>query len=122
MFLRFTRVVSAAVVLASLACVSAWAQDDYRAVLGKDAGVYPGAEFKRIFHFPKANVVTFETTASPAEIATFYKDDMTARGWKMEVDDEGAQASFLLFTRAGRRCIVEAQRGLPGRTGYSVSL
>ena len=47
---------------------------------------------------------------------------MTARGWKVEVDDVNEAASYLLLTKDGRRCIVEAQRGLPGRTGFSVSL
>ena len=77
---------------------------------------------EKIFHFPKATVVTFETGAAPAEISAFYKKDMTARGWKVEVDDNTKEASFLLLTKNGRRCIVEAQRGLPGRTGFSVSL
>jgi hypothetical protein len=98
------------------------AQDDYRAVLGNEAGLFPGAEFKKVFRFPKATVVTFETGAPPAEITAFYKKDMAGRGWNVEVDDVGAQASFLLMTKNGRRCIVEAQRGLPGRTGFSVSL
>ncbi|MGD9609499.1 MAG: hypothetical protein AB7U59_08830 [Desulfovibrionaceae bacterium] len=111
-----------ALVLVCLAWTVARAQEDFRAVLGKEAGVFPGAEFKKIFHFPKATVVTFETGAAPAEISAFYKKDMTARGWKVEVDDNTKEASFLLLTKNGRRCIVEAQRGLPGRTGFSVSL
>jgi hypothetical protein len=111
-----------AVVLVCLAWTVVLAQEDYRAVLGNEAGVFPGAEFKRIFHFPKATVLTFETGAPPVEIAAFYKKDMTTRGWKVEVDDVNKEASFLLLTKNGRRCIVEAQRGLPGRTGFSVSL
>ena len=122
MSLGVVRHLAFAVCLVCLACTAASAQDDYRAVLGNDAGLFPGAEFKKIFRFPKATVVTFETNAPPAEIAAFYKKDMTARGWKVEVDDVNAQASFLLLTKAGRHCIVEAQRGLPGRTGFSVSL
>jgi len=100
----------------------ALAQDEYKAVLGNEAGVFPGAEFKKTFRFPKATVLTFETGASPAEISAFYKKDMTGRGWAVEVDDVGTAASYLLLTKNGRRCIVEAQRGLPGRTGFSVSL
>lgn len=119
---RVARRLFFALSLVCLACASASAQDDYRAILGNDAGIFPGAAFKKVFHFPKANVVTFETNAAPAAIAAFYKKDMTARGWKVEVDDVNAQASFLLLTKDGRRCIVESQRGLPGRTGYSVSL
>jgi len=102
--------------------VPALAQEDFRAVLADAAGVFPGAEFKKIFRFPKATVVTFETGEPPAAIAAFYKKDMTGRGWNVEVDDVGEQASYLLLTKNGRRCIVEAQRGLPGRTGFSVSL
>jgi len=89
---------------------------------GKRCRHFPRRGIQKVFHFPKANVVTFETNAAPAAIAAFYKKDMTARGWKVEVDDVNAQASFLLLTKDGRRCIVESQRGLPGRTGYSVSL
>lgn len=109
-----------AVVLLSGAVAAA--QEDYRAVLGNEAGVFPGAQFKKIFRFPKATVVTFETGAPPAEVSAFYKKDMTARGWTVEVNDVNAQASYLLLSKKGRRCIVEAQRGLPGRTGFSVSL
>lgn len=115
---RLTLVLAFLVVLAGQAS----AQDDYKAVLGSEAGIFPGAEFKKIFHFPKATVVTFETGAPPAEISSFYKKDMTGRGWNVEVDDVGKGASFLLLTKNGRRCIVEAQSGLPGRTGFSVSL
>ncbi len=122
MFRRFPARLFLAWTLALAAAVCAFAQDDYRAVLGNEAGVFPGAEFKKVFRFPKATVVTFETGAPPAEISAFYKKDMTARGWSVEVDDIGAEASFLLLTKNGRRCIVEAQRGLPGRTGFSVSL
>ncbi|WP_300162648.1 hypothetical protein [Solidesulfovibrio sp.] len=100
----------------------ALAQEDYRAVLADQAGVFPGAEFKKIFRFPKATVVTFETGEPPAAISAFYKKDMTARGWTVEVDDVNDTASYLLLTKKGRRCIVEAQRGLPGRTGFSLSL
>lgn len=119
---RLTRRFALALVLVGLACAVVSAQDDYRAVLGNEAGVFPGAEFKRIFRFPKATVVTFETGAPPADISAYYKKDMTARGWKVEVDDVNTQASYLLLSKNGRRCIVEAQRGLPGRTGFSVSL
>ncbi|HML63076.1 hypothetical protein [Solidesulfovibrio sp.] len=100
----------------------ALAQEDFRAVLADRAGIFPGAEFKKVFRFPKATVVTFETGEPPAAISAFYKKDMTARGWKVEVDDVSEAASYLLLTKDGRRCIVEAQRGLPGRTGFSVSL
>lgn len=98
------------------------AQDDFRAVLSGQASVFPGAEFKKIFHFPKATVVTFETGEPPAAVSAFYKKDMTARGWQVQVDDVNDTASYLLLTKAGRSCIVEAQRGLPGRTGFSLSL
>ncbi len=98
------------------------AQEDYRAVLADQAGLFPGAEFKKIFRFPKATVVTFETGEPPAAVSAFYKKDMTARGWNVEVDDVNDTASYLLLTKKGRRCIVEAQRGLPGRTGFSLSL
>lgn len=111
-----------ALALVCLAWTACLAQEDFRAVFGSEAGVFPGAEFKRIFHFPKATVVTFETGAPPADISAFYKKDMAGRGWKVEVDDVTKEASFLLLTKNGRRCIVEAQRGLPGRTGFSVSL
>lgn len=100
----------------------ALSQDDYRAVLGNEAGVFPGAEFKRVIRFPKATAVLFETGASPAEVSAFYAKDMAARGWKIEVNDVTDGASYLLATKNGRRAIVEAQRGLPGRTGLSVSL
>ena len=105
-----------------LYCGPASAQDDYRAVLANEAGVFPGAEFKRVIRFPKATAVLFETGASPAEISAYYTKDMAARGWKVEVNDVTDGASFLLATKNGRRAIVEAQRGLPGRTGFSVSL
>ena len=95
---------------------------DFKAVLGNEAGVFPGAQYKRMFRFPKATVVTFETGAPPADIAAFYRKDLAARGWQVEVDDVGKEASYLLVTKNGKRCIVEAQRGLPGRTGFSVSL
>ncbi|WP_428564167.1 MAG: hypothetical protein ACP59X_01735 [Solidesulfovibrio sp. DCME] len=108
--------------LLCLLAVPAAAQDDYRAVLGDQAGLFPGAEFKKIFRFPKATVVTFETGEPPAAVSAFYKKDMTARGWQVEVDDVNNAASYLLLTKKGRRCIVEAQRGLPGRTGFSLSL
>ena len=98
------------------------AQDDYRAILGNEAGVFPGAEFKRVIRFPKATAVLFETGASPAEVSAFYAKDMTARGWKVEVNDVTDAASYLLAVKNGRQAIVEAQRGLPGRTGLSVSL
>jgi hypothetical protein len=120
--LRLVRRVALALVLVCLTCAVVAAQDDYRAILGNEAGVFPGAEFKKIFRFPKATVVTFETGAPPAEIAAFYTKDLTDRGWKVEVNDVNAQASYLLATKNERRCIVEAQRGLPGRTGFSVSL
>ncbi len=105
-----------------LSAAPAVAQDDYKAILGNEAGIFPGAEYKKVFRFPKATVVTFETGAAPAEIAAFYEKDLTGRGWKVEVNDVNDGASFLLATKNGRRCIVEAQRGLPGRTGFSVSL
>ncbi|MEL7639541.1 MAG: hypothetical protein AAGU21_07840 [Solidesulfovibrio sp.] len=98
------------------------AQEDYRAVLGDQAGLFPGGEFKKIFRFPKATVVTFETGEPPAAVSAFYKKDLTARGWQVEVDDVSDAAAYLLLTKKGRRCIVEAQRGLPGRTGFSLSL
>ena len=105
-----------------LVAVPALSQDDYRAVLGNEAGVFPGAEFKRVIRFPKATAVLFETGASPAEVSAFYAKDMAARGWKIEVNDVTEAASYLLAVKNGRRAIVEAQRGLPGRTGLSVSL
>lgn len=111
-----------ALLLVGLAGATARAQDDYRAILGNNAGIFPGSAFKRVFHFPKATVVTFETSAPPTAIAAFYKKDMTARGWTVKVNDADAQASFMLLTKNGRRCIIEAQRGQAGRTGYSVSL
>ena len=118
--------VAARVVFLALFCllfaVPAAAQDDYRAVLGNEAGVFPGAEFKRVIRFPKATAVLFETGASPAEISAFYAKDMAARGWKVEVNDVTDAASYLLAVKNGRQAIVEAQRGLPGRTGLSVSL
>lgn len=100
----------------------AMAQEDFRSVLAGEAGVMPGAEFKKVFRFPKASVVTFETGEAPAAVHAFYKKDLAGRGWNVEVDDVSEQASYLLLTKNGRRCIVEAQRGLPGRTGFSVSL
>ena len=116
----------ARVLLVALCCllvaVPAWSQDDYRAVLSNEAGVFPGAEFKRVIHFPKATAVLFETGASPAEISAFYAKDMVARGWKLEVNDVTDAASYLLVVKNGRRAIIEAQRGLPGRTGLNVSL
>ena len=105
-----------------LVAVPALSQDDYRAVLGNEAGVFPGGEFKRVIRFPKATAVLFETGASPAEISAFYAKDMVARGWKIEVNDVTDAASYLLVVKNGRRAIIEAQRGLPGRTGFSVSL
>lgn len=98
------------------------AQDDYHAVLGNEAGVFPSAEFKRVIRFPKATTVLFETGASPAEVSAFYAKDLTARGWKIEVNDVTDAAAYLLAVKNGRQAIVEAQRGLPGRTGLSVSL
>ena len=98
------------------------AQDDFRAVLGNEAGVFPGAEFKRVIRFPKAATVIFETGASPAEVSAFYAKDVTSRGWKVEVNDVTDGASFLLAVKHGRRLTVEAQRGLPGRTGLNVTL
>ena len=121
-FARFLAAFACLVALAATAAGPVAAQEDYRAVLGAEAGVFPGAEFKKIFRFPKATVVTFETGASPAEISAFYKKDMTGRGWQVDVDDVGEGAAYLMLTKNGRRCIVEAQRGLPGRTGFSVSL
>jgi len=103
-------------------CRPASAQEDYRAVLDGKTGIFPGAAFKKIFRFPKATVVTFETGEPPAAITAYYKKDLTARGWSVQVDDIGKQAAYLLLTKDGRTCIVEAQRGLPGRTGFSVSL
>ena len=118
--------VAARAVFVALCCLlfaaQALAQDDYRAVLGNEAGVFPGAEFKRVIRFPKATAVLFETGASPAEVSAFYAKDMTARGWKVEVNDVTDAASYLLAVKNGRQAIVEAQRGLPGRTGLSVSL
>ena len=105
-----------------LVAAPALSQDDYRAVLGNEAGVFPGAEFKRVIRFPKATAVLFETGASPAEVSAFYAKDMVARGWKIEVNDVTDAASYLLVVKNGRRAIIEAQRGLPGRTGLSVSL
>ncbi|MHC1790842.1 hypothetical protein [Solidesulfovibrio sp.] len=105
-----------------LLALPAAAQDDYRSVLGNEAGVFPGAEFKRVIRFPKVTAVLFETGASPAEISAYYTKDMAARGWKVEVNDVTDGAAFLLVTKSGRQAIVEAQRGLPGRTGFSVSL
>ena len=118
--------VVARVLLLALCCllvaVPALSQDDYRAVLGNEAGVFPGAEFKRVIRFPKATAVLFETGASPAEVSAFYAKDMVARGWKIEVNDVTDAAAYLLVVKNGRRAIIEAQRGLPGRTGFSVSL
>ena len=118
--------VVARMLLLALCCLlvaaPALSQDDYRAVLGNEAGVFPGAEFKRVIRFPKATAVLFETGASPAEVSAFYAKDMTARGWKIEVNDVTDAASYLLVVKNGRRAIIEAQRGLPGRTGLSVSL
>ena len=118
--------VAARAVFVALCCLffaaPAAAQDDYRAVLGNEAGVFPGAEFKRVIRFPKATAVLFETGASPAEVSAFYAKDMAARGWKVEVNDVTDAASYLLAVKNGRQAIVEAQRGLPGRTGLSVSL
>ena len=118
--------VVARVLLLALCCLlvaaPALSQDDYRAVLGNEAGVFPGAEFKRVIRFPKATAVLFETGASPAEVSAFYAKDMVARGWKLEVNDVTDAASYLLVVKNGRRAIIEAQRGLPGRTGFSVSL
>lgn len=108
--------------LLATAVVCSAQQEDYKAVLGDEAGVFPGAQYKKIYHFPKATVVTFETGAPPSDIAAFYRKDLAARGWKVEVDDVGKQASFLVAIKNGRRCIVESQRGLPGRTGLSLSL
>ena len=118
--------VAARVALLALCCLlfaaPGAAQDDYRAILGNEAGVFPGAEFKRVIRFPKATAVLFETGASPAEVSAFYAKDLTARGWKVEVNDVTDAASYLLAVKNGRQAIVEAQRGLPGRTGLSVSL
>jgi len=118
--------VAARVLFLALCCLlfaaPAAAQDDYRLVLGNEAGVFPGAEFKRVIRFPKATAVLFETGASPAEVSAFYAKDMAARGWKVEVNDVTDAASYLLAVKNGRQAIVEAQRGLPGRTGLSVSL
>ena len=105
-----------------LFAAAASAQDDYRAVLGNEAGVFPGAEFKRVIRFPKAATVIFETGASPAEVSAFYAKDVASRGWKVEVNDVTDGASFLLAVKNGRRLTVEAQRGLPGRTGLNVTL
>ena len=110
-----------AVCLALFAAPAA-AQDDYRTVLGNEAGVFPGAEFKRVIRFPKAATIIFETGASPAEVSAFYAKDVTSRGWKVEVNDVTDGASFLLAVKNGRRLTVEAQRGLPGRTGLNVTL
>ena len=106
----------------ALIAVSAAAQEDFRAVLGNEAGVFPGAEFKRVIRFPKAATVIFETGASPAEVSAFYAKDVVSRGWKVEVNDVTDGASFLLAVKNGRRLTVEAQRGLPGRTGLNVTL
>ena len=118
--------VVARVLLLALCCLlvaaPALSQDDYRAVLGNEAGVFPGAEFKRVIRFPKATAVLFETGASPAEVSAFYAKDLVARGWKIEVNDVTDAASYLLVVKNGRRAIIEAQRGLPGRTGLNVSL
>ncbi len=75
-----------------------------------------------MIRFPKAATVIFETGASPAEVSAFYAKDMVARGWKIEVNDVTDAASYLLVVKNGRRAIIEAQRGLPGRTGLNVSL
>ena len=112
----------ALVCLLGLAAMAGAQEQDYRTVLGAEAGIFPSSEFRRVIRFPKATVVLFETGAPPAEIAAFYRKDLAGRGWKVEIDDVGKEASFLLVTKNGRRCIVEAQRGLPGRTGFSVSL
>ena len=118
--------VVARVLLLALCCLlvaaPALSQDDYRAVLGNEAGVFPGAEFKRVIRFPKATAVLFETGASPAEVSAFYAKDVASRGWKVEVNDVTDGASFLLAVKNGRRLTVEAQRGLPGRTGLNVTL
>lgn len=111
-----------ALLLVGLTCAAAQGQDDYRAILGNRAGIFPGSEYKRVFRFPKATVVNFETAASPAAVAAFYKKDMVARGWAVKMDTSDAGTAFLVLTRKGRRCIVEARRGRFGRTGYSVSL
>ena len=117
----WARLLFFAVCLALFAAPAA-AQDDYRTVLGNEAGVFPGAEFKRVIRFPKAVTVMFETGASPAEVSAYYAKDVVSRGWKVEVNDVTDGASFLLAVKNGRRLTVEAQRGLPGRTGLNVTL
>lgn len=121
-FARLLPLVLTVLVCVALGGAPARAQDDYRAVLGNRTGVFPGAEFKKIFRFPKATVVTFETGQPPSAIAAFYAKDLKSRGWTISVNDVNANASYLLATKNGRQCIVESQRGLPGRTGFSVSL
>lgn len=106
----------------TVVCGPALAREEYRTVLDGKAGIFPGAEFKKIFRFPKATVVMFETGEPPAAVAAFYKKDLTSRGWRVQVHDAGKKTAYLLVKKNGRTCIVEAMRGLPGRTGFSISL
>jgi len=84
--------------------------------------VYPGATLLKVIDFPKSVMVRFSSRDTPERIAAFYKSDMTAKGWAVQVADATPAGAFLVMVKETRRLVVEVERGPDATSLFNVSL
>lgn len=73
---------------------------------------YKGADVQKSLTDGKKTIIEMESTASPEEIVTFYKTEMTGKGWTVKIASVKAKGAMLMMFKGTRIFMLSAgQRG-----------
>lgn len=82
----------------------------------------PQATFLSRSTSPNAVQVSFQSTATPSEMADYYRTSLPKSGWSLESDNQDAEGALVLYALKDRHPIWIRITQQPGTPGSVVSL
>jgi len=84
--------------------------------------VYPGAEVQAVMHVQQGAQAMLETTASPKDVISFYRKELTQKGWTV-VADMTQQTTMVIILQKGNQMLhVGADASERSKTGIVLNL
>jgi hypothetical protein len=90
-------------------------------IMGGVVPIYEDAVVKNSMNMGNGTVVEMESTASPAEVVSFYKKAMTEKGWSIVMEMAQDKRATLMLKKDNQQLMLGAkERG--GKTRFSLTL
>jgi len=103
-------------------CATAWAAVELPPEMKGVVPVYPGAEVQAVMHVQQGAQAMLETTASPKDVISFYRKEMTQKGWTV-VADMTQQTTMVIILQKGNQMLhVGADASERSKTGIVLNL